>query len=90
MLDGRDVIVEFRDGRGEAWTDPANTESSMARAVVEIVEWLDGESAFPYAASEAARTLEAIVGFHVSHAGNGSWVDLPLTGKDRDREVLSG
>ncbi len=90
VLDGRDVIIEFRDGRGEAWTDPADSESSMARAVGEIVDWLDGESAFPYAASGAARTLEAIVGFHVSHAGNAAWVDLPLTGQDRDREVLSG
>lgn len=90
VLDGRDVVLEFRDGRGEAWTDPADSESSMARAVGEIVVWLDRESAFPYAASEAVRTLEAIVGFHVSHAGNAAWVELPLTGQDRDREVLSG
>ena len=67
--DGRDVVVEYRDGRGEAWPDRAGTVSSMDRAVGEIVDWLDGKSPFPYAASEAARTLEAIVGFHVSHAG---------------------
>ena len=90
VLDGRDVIIEFRDGRGEAWTDSADSESSMARAVGEIVDWLDGEAAFPYAASEAVRTLEAIVGFHVSHARSAAWVELPLTGQDREREVLSG
>ena len=90
VLDGRDVIIEFRDGRGEAWTDSADSESSMARAVGEIVDWLDGEAAFPYAASEAVRTLEAIVGFHVSHARSAAWVELPLMGQDREREVLSG
>ena len=34
-------------------------------------------------------TLEAVVGFHVSHARNAAWVELPLLGVDRDREVLS-
>ncbi len=90
VLDGRGVVVEYRDGRREAWPIPAGSVSSMDLAVGEIVDWLDGKSPFPYAASEAARTLEAIVGFHVSHAGNAAWVDLPLTGQDREREVLSG
>ncbi|MDE3001278.1 MAG: Gfo/Idh/MocA family oxidoreductase [Gemmatimonadota bacterium] len=90
VLDGRDAVLEFRDGRREAWPDPEGAVSSMDRAVSEIVDWLDGKAAFPYAASEAVRTLEAIVGFHVSHARNAAWVDLPLAGQDRDREVLSG
>ena len=90
VLDGRDVVLEFRDGRGEAWPEPAASVSSMDTAVGEIVDWLDGRSPFPYAASDAVRTLEAIVGFHVSHAGSAAWVELPLRGKDRDREVLSG
>ncbi len=89
-LDGRDVVLEFRDGRREHWPDPHGSPSSMDVAVGEIVDWLDGKAPFPYAATEAARTLEAIVGFHVSHAGNAAWVELPLTGPDRELEVLSG
>ena len=90
VLDGRDVVLEFRDGRRDAWPDPAGPVSSMDQAVGEIVDLLDGEGPFPYAASDAVRTLEAIVGFHVSHARNAAWVELPLTGQDREREVLSG
>ena len=88
-LDGRDVTLEFWDGRRDAWPAPQGS-SSMDRAVGEIVDWLDGGAPFPYAASEAVRTLEAIVGFHVSHARNAAWVELPLTGRDREHEVLSG
>ena len=64
--------------------------SGMDRAVSEIVEWLDGGTEFPYPASEAVDTLEAIVGFHASHARNAAWTELPLSGSDREREVLSG
>ena len=30
------------------------------------------------------------VGFHASHARNAAWTELPLSGSDREREVLSG
>jgi len=89
VLDGRDVALDYRDGRRDLWPDPQGS-SSMDVAVGEIVDWLDGGSAFPYEASEAVRTLEAIVGFHVSHAGNAAWVEMPLSGRDRELEVLSG
>ena len=88
-LDGRDVTLEFWDGRRDVWPAPQGS-SSMDRAVGEIVDWLDGGAPFPYAASEAVQTLEAIVGFHVSHARDAAWVELPLTGMDREHEVLSG
>jgi hypothetical protein len=35
-------------------------------------------------------TLEAILAFHASDARKGAWVELPLAGDDRDREVHSG
>ncbi len=89
-VDGRDVILEFRDGRRDTWPAPQGSSSSMDVAVGEIVDWLDGGASFPYAASEAVRTLEAIVGFHVSHARNAAWVELPLTGRNREHEVLCG
>jgi hypothetical protein len=34
--------------------------------------------------------VEAIVGFHASHARNAAWTELPLTGADREYEILSG
>lgn len=59
-------------------------------ALGQRVSDLDGDADFPYDAKEAARTLEAIVGFHISHDRAAAWVDLPLAGADREREVLSG
>ena len=52
----------------------------MDRAVSEIVEWLDDGTEFPYPASEAVDTLEAIVGFHASHARNAAWTEFPAVG----------
>ena len=63
---------------------------STGNAVGEIVAWLDGEAAFPYLAEDAVHTLEVIVAFHASHARQATWVELPLTGDDRLREVQSG
>ncbi|MDA0839940.1 MAG: hypothetical protein O2857_19405 [Planctomycetota bacterium] len=62
----------------------------MELATSELVQALDGTATFPYDAAEAVHTLEAILGFHASHARNAAWVDLPLLGEDREREVLSG
>ena len=59
----------------------------MDRAVSEIVEWLDGGTEFPYPASEAVDTLEAIVGFHASHTHNAA-SELPLSNPDVRRSPL--
>lgn len=84
------VNLEFWDGRQEQWPMPEDGKNSMDHAVAEIVAWLAGEAPFPYRASDAAWTLEAIVAFHVSHGREGCWTRLPLAGADRDREVMSG
>lgn len=88
--DGSSITLEQWDGRQEHWDSANDGVSGMDRAVSEIVAWLDGGSDFPYPASEAVDTLEAILGFHASHARNAAWTELPLSGADRDREVLSG
>jgi predicted dehydrogenase len=90
VIGGDEVTLEFWDGRGDQWPSRRAEATSMDRAVTEIVAWLDGDRPFPYPAQEAARVLEAIVGFHASHARNGAWVELPLPGEDREREVRSG
>ena len=88
--DGSSITLEYWDGRRDHWESDNDGVSGMDRAVSEIVMWLDDGSEFPYPASEAIDTLEAIVGFHASHARNAAWTELPLLGPDRDREVLSG
>lgn len=88
--DGSSITLEYWNGRQEHWDSANDGVSGMDRAVSEIVAWLDDGIEFPYPASEAVDTLEAILGFHASHARNAAWTELPLSGADRDREVLSG
>ncbi len=64
--------------------------TSMDRAVAEIVAWLDDGTLPTCSAEESLRTLEVIVACHASHARNGGWTILPLSGEDREREVHSG
>lgn len=90
ISDGSSITLEYWDGRRDNWGSANDGVSGMDRAVSEIVRWLDGGSEFPYPASEAFDTLEAIVGFHASHARDAAWTELPLSGADREREVLSG
>lgn len=87
---GSDVTVKFWGGESQTWSNPPDTGSSMDLAVEEIVQALATGESFPWSPGEAARTLEAIVGFHASHHRNAAWTALPLTGDDRSIEVQSG
>ena len=87
---GNAITLDYWDGRRDHWPNVGRDPSSMDQAVQEIVDWLDGGAAFPYAAQAAVDTLEAILAFHVSHERQGAWVRLPLVGADRVREVQSG
>ena len=89
-LSAKEVTLAFNDGRAEHWPKEDDGMSSMDRATGEIVEWLDTGDGFEYDPAEAVRTLEAIVGFHASHARNAAWTELPLAGADREVEVQSG
>lgn len=84
-----DVAVEYWDGRREHWPSPDN-ETSMDRAVAEIVAWLDGGTSFPCQADDAVHVLETVIAFHASHSRDAAWTELPLAGADRLREVRSG
>ena len=84
------VLVTLKDGTSQEWPHTDSAGSGMDRAAAEIVDWLDGETSFPYDVGEAVRTLEVIVGFHASHARGGAWVRLPLEGEDREIAVNSG
>ncbi len=88
---GRDeVTIRFHDGSEEQWPSTREKATSMDQAMREIVATLDEDLEFPYPAEKAIRALETIVGFHMSHDQNAAWVELPLAGSDRDREVKIG
>lgn len=87
---GEEVTVEFWDGRRDHWPALRQGVTGMDRAVAEIVAWLDDQKPFPCPAADAAHVLEAILACHASHARNAAWVKLPLTGPERERELLSG
>jgi UDP-N-acetylglucosamine 3-dehydrogenase len=85
-----EVTLEYWDGRRDHWPSQRGEQTSMDRAVAEMVAWLDGEAEFSYPAEESVHTLEVILALHASHARNGAWVQLPLAGDDRQRVVQSG
>jgi predicted dehydrogenase len=76
----REVLAPIAVGSG----------SSMDQAVREIVAWLDDGTLVCCSAEESVRTLEVIVACHASDARHAAWVELPLIGGDREREVQSG
>ncbi len=78
------------NGDPEHWPGRRDGTTSMHGAVAEIVTWLDEGKTFSAPGEDAVQTLEAIVAFHVSHERNAAWVELPLKGEDRKREVRSG
>jgi predicted dehydrogenase len=84
------VELEFWNGRNECWPSTPGPETSMDRAMAEIVAWLDQEAAFPDAPENSRQTLETIVACHASHQRHAAWTSLPLAGADREIEVHSG
>ena len=91
VLSGLDeVVVEYLDGRKAHWPANPKQPTSMDRALDSIVAWLDNGIPFPCPPEESVRTLEVILAFHASDARNGAWVELPLKGEDRARQLLSG
>ena len=85
----QDVHLEYADGTSETWEEPHRDRTSMDQAVAEIVAALDGTASFPHSARESVEILEAITAFHLSHAVNAAWIELPLTTEQRSFEVRS-
>ena len=89
---GRGVAeIEFWSGNREVLSKPlTDAGNPMDQAVREIVAWLDDGTPVCCSAEESRRALEVIVACHASHARQAAWVELPLGGSDREREVHSG
>lgn len=89
-IEGGVAEIEFWNGQRETMPPPDGSASSMDVAVREIVAWLDDQAPVCCSAEESLHTLEVIVACHASHAQQAAWVELPLSGVDREREVRSG
>ncbi len=82
--------ITYWNGQHETLSPPQDPATSMDIAVREIVAWLDDRIPVCCSAEESVKTLEIILACHVSHARRASWIGLPLSGADREFEVLSG
>lgn len=90
IIEAKGITLEYWTGETEQWPPHQDSDSGMDRAVSEIVAYLDDRVPFSYNPEEAVHTLETIVAFHASHKQNAAYVDLPLSGSDREIVVLSG
>ena len=82
--------IERTGEEAEHWPVVRDQTTFMHGAVAEIVRSLDDNAKPDIPVDDAVRTLEAIVAFHLSYDRNAQWVNLPLEGEDRGREVKSG
>ena len=71
-----------------AWTWEDDYKSSFANAATHIQDILNGEGENYSPGAEAARSLEIIVGFYISHY-TGSTVDIPLSKPLREIPITS-
>ena len=85
-----DATLEFWDGHTEHWQRDRADPSSMDLALAEIVKTLDGTQPFEDDPLDSVHTLETILACHASHQRNSAWVEIPLTGADRELQVHSG
>jgi predicted dehydrogenase len=84
---GQEVTIEHWNGMRETWPTLRQQQTSMDRAVAEIVDALAGRAPFPYLPEEAMSAFETIVACHASHARSAAWTEVPLSAADRDIEV---
>lgn len=84
MTAGRLVEVQTFDGHTRRFEIEDPERTSMDRAVAKIVDWLDGKDVEIVSPDSSIRVLETIIGFHVSHARQAAWVELPLPAEHDD------
>jgi hypothetical protein len=87
---GDRATIEQWSGATRELNSPAAAETSLDRAVREIVQCLTTGSKSASSGEDGLAALELIIGFHLSNRLRGQWVDLPIRGADRDLEVLIG
>jgi predicted dehydrogenase len=89
-VQGAAVQVELWNGERRTHSAPRTTESSLDRAVAEIVDCLSRGGQPCSTGEDGLAALEVIIGFHVSNRQHGQWAQIPIGGADRNLEVLCG
>ncbi len=89
-LNDRGCLVTPHGGETVQVAGPADDVVTMRLAVDEIVNALDMGTPPTSTGEDGRAALEVIIGFHASDRRQGQWVDLPLTGQDRQIEVQIG
>jgi predicted dehydrogenase len=89
-VDGAEVASEVWGQSPQHLPPPPRDESSMDRALLEIIDWLDGNRTAVESPESSRQTLEMIVACHLSHDRQGAWVRLPLPPESSDREIRTG
>jgi predicted dehydrogenase len=89
VVAGTRFHVEIRGEPPVTWPDLPQGETSMDRALTEMIHWLNGGE-FPEPAISARHTLEIIVACHLSHHQRGAWVDLPLPDESWSKVIKTG
>ncbi|MCX7705499.1 MAG: Gfo/Idh/MocA family oxidoreductase [bacterium] len=84
------AIVEFWNGEKQELSVVPDGKTSLDRAIEDIVNCLIYGGQPACTGKDGLMALEIIIGFHVSDRQKGRWVDIPLSGKDREFEVMIG
>lgn len=87
-LEDSNHVEESLPGIDGAWTWEDDYKCSFANAARNVQDLLDGEDENYSPGIEAARSLEIIVGFYLSHY-TGSTIDIPLAQPLRDIPITS-
>jgi len=87
---GDEALIEQWDGQTRAISPPPDGPSSMELAVRDIVKCLTDGGRPACTGEDGLAALEIIIGIHVSDRLRGQWVDLPISGSDRELEVKIG
>ena len=87
-LEDGEHVEEPLPGIEGAWTWEDDYKRSFANAAGHVEDLLDGEEENYSPGKEAARSLEIIVGFYISHY-TGATVDIPLARPLRDVSITS-
>ena len=82
--------IELWAGSERVLSTPKDRPASLDLAVRNIVQCLTGSGQPASTGEDGLAALEIIIGFHVSDRLQGQWVPLPISGADRELEVLIG
>ena len=85
-----DAHLELWNGETRLITSPKDRPTALAVAVEDVVHCLTHGGSAASTGEDGRRALEVIMGFHASDRLRGQWVDLPLSGSDRDVAVKIG